>query len=298
MSQPNGSRPAAAAGATADAGAQLPDEVLTVRDLVVSLGRGRARREVLHGASLTVRRGRIVALIGETGSGKTTLARTVLGLATPDSGEIRVDGRPVGGLRGAELRAFRRSGQVQYVFQDPLQSLDPDLSVADSIAEGLVARGEGNAASRATAVADALRLVGLPVELATRLPGEISGGQRQRVTIARAMVLDPELVLLDEPVSALDAANRVQILDLLQAIRAERNVGMVFISHDLGSVAGISDEVAVLYRGEIVEAGSARQVLTQPRHPYTQLLVGSAPTLHGEGLSRSERERLRALLPA
>ncbi|MBM9468320.1 ABC transporter ATP-binding protein [Nakamurella sp. YIM 132084] len=276
----------------------MPDEVLTVRDLVVSLGRGRARREVLHGASLTVRRGRIVALIGETGSGKTTLARTVLGLVSPDSGEIRVDGRLVSGLSGAELRTFRRSGQVQYVFQDPLQSLDPDLSVGDSIAEGLLARGEGNAAARTDAVADALRLVGLPVELASRLPGEISGGQRQRVTIARAMVLGPELVLLDEPVSALDAANRVQILDLLQRLRAERNVGMLFISHDLGSVAGISDEVAVLYRGEIVEVGTTRQVLTDPQHPYTQLLVGSAPTLHGEGLSRSERERLRALLPA
>jgi ABC-type glutathione transport system ATPase component len=298
MSQPNGSRPQDAAAPTAAPGSELPDEVLTVRDLVVSLGRGRARRQVLHGASLTVRRGRIVALIGETGSGKTTLARAVLGLVTPDSGEIRVDDRVVSGLSGAALRAFRRSGQVQYVFQDPLQSLDPDLSVADSIGEGLLARGEGSPASRSAAVADALRLVGLPVELATRLPGEISGGQRQRVTIARAMVLDPELVLLDEPVSALDAANRVQILDLLQRLRAERNVGMLFISHDLGSVAGISDEVAVLYRGEIVEVGSTRQVLTEPRHPYTQLLVGSAPTLHGEGLTRAERERLRALLPA
>ncbi|MFC4945189.1 ABC transporter ATP-binding protein [Pseudonocardia sp. GCM10023141] len=268
-------------------------ELLSVSDVAVSLGRGRARRQILHGVDLTVGRGEIVGLIGETGSGKTTLARTVMGLNPVDRGAIHVEDTPVTSLRGTALTAFRRSCAVQYVFQDPLQSLDPDATVGASVAEGLRARGAADVAAR---VASALELVGLPAALADRLPGEISGGQRQRVAIARAMVLDPRLLVCDEPVSALDASNRIQILELLVALRRDRGLGLLFISHDLGSVAGITDRIAVLYRGRIVESGATAQVLNAPSHPYTRLLIGSAPTIDGAGMGRGERAELRAQL--
>ncbi|MBM7784740.1 ABC transporter ATP-binding protein [Tenggerimyces flavus] len=276
----------------------MSEPLLDVTDLAVSLGRGRARREILHGVPLQVGAGEIVGLIGETGSGKTTLARTVLGLNRVDRGSASVLGTDVTRLRGSRLRDFRRRGTVQYVFQDPLQSLDPDVLVADSIGEGLVARGGYPRADVAALVSAALDLVALPTALGARLPGELSGGQRQRVAIARAMVLEPRLLLCDEPVSALDATNRIQILELLTALRRDGGLGMLFISHDLGSVAGITDRIAVLYRGEVVESGPTAQVLNEPTHPYTRLLIGSAPTLNGAGLGRSERQRLRALLDA
>lgn len=268
-------------------------ELLTVTDLAVSLGRGRARTPILHGVDLTVAEGEIVGLIGETGSGKTTLARTVLGLNRVDRGTVHVAGAEVTGLRGARLRAFRLAGAVQYVFQDPLQSLDPDLPIGRSVGEGLEVRGVADAAPR---VAEALELVGLDPGLATRLPGEVSGGQRQRASIARAMVLAPKLLLCDEPVSALDASNRVQVLELLAELRDQRELGMLFVSHDLGSVAGLADRIAVLYRGRIVESGPTERVVTAPEHAYTRLLLGSAPTLTGTGMSRAERAELRAQL--
>jgi ABC-type glutathione transport system ATPase component len=268
-------------------------ELLTVRDLVVSLGRGRARKEILHGVDLTVGAGEIVGLIGETGSGKTTLARTVLGLNRVDRGCVQVAGADVTGLRGARLRAFRLAGVAQYVFQDPLQSLDPDLTLGRSVGEGLEVRGVAGIDER---VADALALVGLDPGLAARRPSEVSGGQRQRAAIARAMVLEPRVLLCDEPVSALDASNRVQVLELLQRLRDDQGIGMLFISHDLGSVAGITDRLAVLYRGRIVESGPTEQVVIAPEHPYTRLLLGSAPTVGGVGMSRTERAELRAQL--
>ena len=270
-------------------------ELLSVRGLTVSLGRGRARTEILHGVDLEVGGGEIVGLIGETGSGKTTIARTVLGLNRVDRGEIRLAGADVTGLRGARLRAFRLAGAAQYVFQDPLQSLDPDLPIGRSVGEGLEVRGVGEA-EITRRVAEALELVGLAPDLAPRRPAEVSGGQRQRAAIARAMVLEPRLLLCDEPVSALDASNRVQVLELLTSLRDRRGLAMLFISHDLGSVGGITDRLAVLYRGRIVESGPTERVLTAPEHPYSRLLLGSAPTLGGIGLSRVERAELRAQL--
>ncbi|QJY49167.1 ABC transporter ATP-binding protein [Pseudonocardia broussonetiae] len=269
--------------------------LLEIRDLAVSLGRGRGRREVLHGVNLDVADGEVVGLIGETGSGKTTIARTVLGLHRPDRGTVTVDGVDVPALRGRRLRAFRHAGAVQYVFQDPLRSLDPDLPLGRSVGEGLEIRGTP-AAETAERVAAALERVGLDPALAARRPGEVSGGQRQRAAIARAMVLAPRLLLADEPVSALDAAGRVQVLELLLRLREDGGPGMLFVSHDLGSVAGTTDRVAVLHRGRIVESGPTRRVVTAPEHPYTRLLVGSAPTVDGHSLSRTERAELRAEL--
>jgi ABC-type glutathione transport system ATPase component len=251
--------------------------ILTVTDLDVHYGSRRRRRQVLAGASLAVGRGEVVGIIGETGSGKSTFARAVLGLVRPSAGRIVIDGEDVGGYGNRQWRTLRRRGVVQYVFQDPLRSLDPDLSIADSLTEPLTLRG----VPRAEAVDRArtyLSRVRLDEELLARLPGELSGGQRQRVAVARALVTEPKLVILDEPVSALDAANRVQILEILKELRAT-GTALVFISHDLGSVAGIADRVAVLYQGEFVEAGPTRDVVTNPTHPYTRLLISSAPTL-------------------
>lgn len=252
-----------------------------------------ARTPVLHDVTLAIGRGESVGIIGETGSGKTTLARTLLGLTTVTAGTAEVGGRDLRRLRGRALRAFRREGVVQYVFQDPLRSLDPDLPVGDSVAEGLDVRGRLDRAVRAGRVAETLRAVGLDPALASRLPGELSGGQRQRIAIARALIVEPQLLILDEPVSALDAAHRVQVLDLLRLSAAEGSFAQLFISHDLGSVAGVTDRVVVVYRGRIVEDGPTADVIARPQHPYTQLLIESAPTLDAAGADRERRAELR-----
>ncbi|GAA2996643.1 ABC transporter ATP-binding protein [Actinokineospora diospyrosa] len=270
--------------------------VLEVTGLDVHYGLRRQRRQALAGASLAVERGEVVGLIGETGSGKSTLARAVLGLVRPSAGRIVIDGEDVSGYGERQWRSLRRRGVVQYVFQDPLRSLDPDLSIADSLVEPLLIQGVPRAAAEAKA-RTFLAKVRLDEELLPRLPGELSGGQRQRVAVARALVTEPKLVILDEPVSALDAANRVQVLEILKDLRAA-GIALVFISHDLGSVAGIADRIAVLYQGELVEVGSARDIVVTPQHPYTRLLISSAPTLSTASAGRAEREALRALLTA
>jgi ABC-type glutathione transport system ATPase component len=273
----------------------VPDNsILEVTDLAVHYGLRRNRRRALHGVSLSVGRGETVGIIGETGSGKSTFARTVLGLVHASGGKIVIDGADVTRYSHSQWRVLRRRGVVQYVFQDPLRSLDPDLTVAESLTEPLLIQGVGRAEAIATARAYLAR-VQLDEDLLTRLPGELSGGQRQRVAVARALVTEPKLIFLDEPVSAVDAAIRVQVLEILKGLRAD-GVALVFISHDLGSVAGIADRIAVLYQGELVEVGPAREVISSPRHVYTKLLVSSAPTLRSAAADRAERDALRALL--
>ncbi|MEV0755578.1 oligopeptide/dipeptide ABC transporter ATP-binding protein [Streptosporangium sp. NPDC050280] len=300
----SGWTPATAAGpastsatgrATADGSAATPrtgpagTPLLAVRGLNVSLGRPAVR--ILSEVDLTVRAGEILGIVGETGSGKTTLARTVVGLVGPDSGSVEVEGVEISSLRGRALRAHRRTGKVRFVFQDPLRSLDPDHSVGTVVGEGLAVR-RVPPAERAARVRAALELVGLDPALAARTPGQISGGQRQRVSIARAIVAEPSLLICDEPVSALDASNRNHILRLLDDLRGRLGAGVVVISHDLSSLAGVADRVAVLYRGRIVEEGPIGEVFDDPRHPYTALLVASAPRV--AGAARHSLERLRA----
>ncbi|MFE6974193.1 ABC transporter ATP-binding protein [Streptomyces sp. NPDC057682] len=286
-------KPAAAPDRT-DATPTAP--VLEITDLEVRYGRGRRRRPALRGVSLSVVPGETVGLIGETGSGKSTLARAALGLVPVTAGSVRIAGEEVSAYGPRQWRALRRRGVVQYVFQDPLRSLDPDATVEDSLVEPLLVRGTARteAVARARALLDRVRL---DARLLERLPGELSGGQRQRVAVARALITEPRLVVLDEPVSALDSANRVQVLEILKDLR-DTGTALVLISHDLGSVAGTADRIAVLYRGELVETGAARDVIDEPRHPYTRLLVGSAPTLDTGPADRAEREALRALLHA
>jgi ABC-type glutathione transport system ATPase component len=234
--------------------------------------------EVLRGVDLQVAPGEIVGVIGETGSGKTTLARSVVGLVKPNAGSIRYEQTELTTLGdGRRRRAFRRSGAIQLVFQDPLRSLDPAVRVAQTVTEGLAVRGRLSAEARRAEAERALALVGLGPELLERVPSDISGGQRQRVAIARALVMRPRLILLDEPVSALDASNRGAMLRTLGDLRDELGAALVIVSHDLTSMAGVVDRVIVLYEGAVVEQGPAERVFAEPEHEYTRLLLAAAP---------------------
>jgi oligopeptide/dipeptide ABC transporter ATP-binding protein len=246
-------------------------------------------RPVLSGVNLNVGAGEILGVIGETGSGKTTLARSVVGLAPVTSGRITFDGTDLTGLRGKSLRDFRRSGVIQLMFQDPLRALDPQQSVGTVVSEGLRVAGSLAPVDIQRRVAVALEAVGLPEEMAARTPAQLSGGQRQRVLLARALAMKPRLLLADEPVSALDASNRNHILRLFEELRATTGLTIVIISHDLSSLAGIADRVAVLYGGHLVEQGPIQDVLHHPEHPYTALLAAAAPSVR-----RPRRRPLRA----
>jgi ABC-type glutathione transport system ATPase component len=250
--------------------------VLDVQGLTVAYDR---HRSVLADVALAVGAGEIVGVVGETGSGKTTLARAVAGLVPVRAGTIKLGDTDLTALRGRSLRAFRRTGRLQLVFQDPLRALDPDWDVSALVAEPLAAAGTVPAGEHADRVADALRAVGLDPALAGRRPAQLSGGQRQRVLLARALVTSPALVIADEPVSALDATARNHVLALLAGLREQSGTSQVVISHDLPSLAGLADRIAVLYRGRIVEDGPVEQVLTEPSHPYTARLVAATPRL-------------------
>lgn len=269
--------------------------LLVLREVSVSYRRGSTRSSALRDVSLRMERGEAVGVIGETGSGKSTLARVIVGLVTAEHGSVTVVDDELTRFTRRQWLAFRRRGVIQYVFQDPLQSLDPDLTIAESIAEPLVVQGRSTQREITAAVERYAEQLELDSTLLTRFPSELSGGQRQRVAIARALITQPQLLILDESVSALDAATRVQVLDLLVRLR-KAGTALLFISHDLGSVAGVTDRLLVLYRGELVEQGSTAQILNQPRHPYTRLLIGSAPTLDRSPLSRAQRAALRAEL--
>ena len=232
------------------------------------------KREIraLDDVSLTLNRGETLALIGESGSGKSTLAKIMLGLAAPTSGEVTMLGRPVAELSGTERASF-----VQPVFQDPYSSLNPRRRLSEIIARPLVLRGEGDRASRAAAVEEAMDLVRLPKRLLHAYPSQLSGGQRQRVAIARALVTKPEALVCDEPTSALDVSVQAQILNLLDDLRAEMGLTCLFITHDMAVVHQIADRVAVMYQGRIVEEGNARDVLAHPENDYTRRLLAAAP---------------------
>jgi oligopeptide/dipeptide ABC transporter ATP-binding protein len=266
--------------------------LLAVESVDVVLGRGWRATTVLSAVDLRIWPGEIVGIVGETGSGKTTLARTVTGLVNPARGRVVFDGVPISTLRGHARRAQRRSGHIQLVFQDPLRALDPDLTVAEVVGEGLTIRGQAGRDEIRARVLDALGKVGLDATVLDRTPGQISGGQRQRVSIARALAAGPRLLICDEPVSALDASNRNYILRLLGELRRSLGLPIAVISHDLSSLAGIADRIVVLYRGRIVEDGPVSQVFQAPSHPYTALLLASAPSIrHDRPLSVHQLRR-------
>ncbi len=225
--------------------------------------------------SLSIPRGETVAIVGESGSGKTTTARMLLKVIEPTAGVMRFDGQDVAHLRGKELRSFRQ--KVQPIFQDPYSSLNPMFTIERIIAEPLEFYKRGNSSQRRAKVRELMDAVALPTSMLHRYPSELSGGQRQRVAIARSLALDPELIVCDEPVSALDVLVQDQILRLLGDLQRERGLSYLFISHDLAVVRLISDYVCVMKDGELVEAASSEEIFTNPRDPYTRRLLASIP---------------------
>ena len=236
---------------------------------------GRRAVSAVAGVSLEVDRGEVLGLVGESGSGKTTLARCVLGLTPIDSGSIRFDGVDVTTLRRGQRTEFRR--RVQPVFQDPFASLDPRWTVGRSIREALDAYRVGTPADRDRRVAELLDRVGLRAAYAERYPRQLSGGQRQRVGIAAALASGPDLIVADEPVSALDVSVQAQVLNLFADLQADLGVAVLFVAHDLAVVEHISQRVAVMYLGRIAEVGDAATLFRQPRHPYTRALMEAIP---------------------
>jgi len=233
--------------------------------------------QAVDGVSFTVRKGETLGIVGESGCGKTTLARLLLHLVVPDAGELVFDGDAVNAPDGLSVNALRR--QVQMVFQDSYSSLNPRMPVRDSVAFGPFIQGKKKPEARELA-RDTLAKVGLDPDLfGPRYPHELSGGQKQRVNIARALATGPRMVILDEPVSALDKSVEAQVLNLLRALKRELNLTFVFISHDLNVVRYISDRVLVMYLGRVVELGPVEAIFNDPRHPYTQALLASRPSM-------------------
>jgi peptide/nickel transport system ATP-binding protein len=261
--------------------AEAAPPLLEIRNLVRTyrssgglFSRGSREVKAVQSVSLSIPKGSSLALVGESGSGKTTMAKCVIGLECPDSGDILLDGQPITGIGRAQMRRFRRD--VQMVFQDPFASLNPRQKVGEIIAMGPVIWGT----PRAQALEEArelLGLVGLQPEAADRYPHEFSGGQRQRIGIARALAVKPKLVVADEPVSALDVSVQKQVLELLDDLRRQFGLSMLFITHDLRVAATVCEEIAILQRGVIVEQGSTAAIFANPQHPYTQSLLDAVP---------------------
>ncbi|CDJ99956.1 ATPase component of various ABC-type transport systems with duplicated ATPase domain [Microbacterium sp. C448] len=243
----------------------------------------------LHSVSISVSPGRTLGLVGESGSGKTTLGRALLGLAPVTAGSITFEGADITHAKRRQRRALSRD--IQVVFQDPYTSLNPAMPIGEILREPLGAQGVPQREARVR-VRDLLDRVGLPADAATRLPRDFSGGQRQRIAIARALSLSPKLIVCDEPVSALDLTTQGKVLDLLLELQRETGVAYLFISHDLDIVRHISHDVAVMYRGEIVERGSAERVTSEPTHPYTRRLLLSSPVPDPDEQATRRTQRL------
>jgi oligopeptide transport system ATP-binding protein len=273
--------------------------LLAVRGLEVHFPVGRgplSRRAVgmvraVDGIDLDLARGEVVGLVGESGCGKSTLGRAILQLVRPTAGQVRFDDRELGSLNEAELRPLRR--RMQMVFQDPFSSLNPRMTVGDAVMEPMLAHRLASRADAGDKAAALFRTVGLDPQMLRRYPHEFSGGQRQRVGIARALAVEPDFVVCDEPVSSLDVSIQAQIVNLLEELRQRLRLTYLFIAHDLGVVRHLSDRIAVMYLGRIVEIAPKRSFYTNPLHPYTKALLSAVPVPD----RAVEKGRQRMLLP-
>jgi oligopeptide transport system ATP-binding protein len=276
-------------------GAANGDEILRVENLkkYFKIGGGLlgGKGITIHAVddvSFSVRRGETFGLVGESGCGKTTLGQTIVRLYDPTSGTIVFNGKDISRLSSGQMRPHRRD--IQMIFQDPSASLDPRMTVGTIVAEPLTIAGVGNRSERQEQVQKLLQVVGLNSYFANRYPHEFSGGQRQRIGIARAIALNPQLVVCDEPVSALDVSIQAQVLNLLRRLQEQMNLTYLFIAHNLAVVAHISDRVGVMYLGKLVEIGEARTITENPKHPYTKALISAIP------LPEPGRQRSRIIL--
>lgn len=266
----------------------MSEPLLQIDNLVVRYGGRRGGKTVIQDVSLTLRAGETVSLVGESGSGKTTIGRAILGLAPVTEGTITFRGQEISNISRARRRQVARD--IQVIFQDPYSSLNPSMTVESILVEPLRAAGVAEGRTRVRELLDA---VGLPADAGSRYPREFSGGQRQRIAIARALALEPSVIVCDEPTSALDVTTQARVLTLLDELQKATGVAYLFISHDLGVVQAISDRIAVLQGGRIVEIGEARQVATKPQHPYTRRLQMSAPIADPPRQRARRDERLR-----
>ncbi|HEU5078599.1 MAG TPA: oligopeptide/dipeptide ABC transporter ATP-binding protein [Opitutaceae bacterium] len=247
--------------------------------------------KAVDGVSLSVNQGEVLGLVGESGCGKSTLARTVMQLLPTTEGAVILEGKNLTSSSASEVKEIRRD--LQMVFQDPYASLNPRKTVFNTIAEPLLVHGLCNSRNVGARVAELMSLVGLAPRFMQKYPHEFSGGQRQRIAIARALALNPKVIIADEPVSALDVSIQAQILNLLSHLCRKMNLTLIFIAHDLSVVKHISDRVAVMYLGKIVELGPAVEVIERPKHPYTRALISAIPSLDPD----AEKTRRRAALP-
>jgi oligopeptide/dipeptide ABC transporter ATP-binding protein len=261
----------------------VADEILDARELVKTFpaqgSLGRRRVSAVDGVSLSLSRGEALGVVGESGCGKSTLARMLVGLERPDSGTIVIDGQDVSrGLRRASNRSLRR--RVQMIFQDPFLSLNPRLTVADIVAEPIIVHDlAATRIERRRQVGELLDRVGLSAAVMNRYPHQFSGGQRQRIGIARALAARPEVLICDEPVSALDVSVQAQVVNLLRKLQLEENIALLFIAHDLSVVRHVADRVAVMYLGRLAETGNTQTIYDHPAHPYTQALLSAVPVV-------------------
>jgi oligopeptide/dipeptide ABC transporter ATP-binding protein len=269
--------------------------LLSLRDVHVRFNTAAGTVKAVNGVSLDIAVGETLGLVGESGCGKSTLGKAIMRLVPVARGEVRIDGVDIAGLDRQALNQVRR--KVQMIFQDPYGSLNPRSSIGRSVAQPLVIAGwdEARISER---VETLLRWVGLPTDAKQRYPHEFSGGQRQRIGIARALALSPRLIICDEPVSALDVSVRAQVINLLEDLKSQFGVSYLFISHDLSVVEHIADRVAVMYLGNIVEAGGRDQIWRQPRHPYTKALLEAAPIANPKAARARRRTVLQGELPS